>query len=74
MIANNRNARGKDFSAYNIDTTNVSGELMWQFPKSKIQIVQKDKVWESYWLDIPADKIAVIKSTQLFETEQLVKK
>lgn len=73
-IANNKNAKGKDFSAYNIDTTNVGGEIVWQFPKKKIELVQKDKIWESYWLDIPADKITVVSSTQLFENAELVKK
>lgn len=67
-IASNTNASGKDFSSYQVDTVRVGGELMWQFPKGKIELVQKDKVWESVWLDIPADRIRVVKSTELFET------
>lgn len=71
-IAYNRNAKGKDFAAYNIDSTTVNGETVWQFPKNKIELVQKDKVWEDYWLDIPAERITVAKSMQLFEGEKLV--
>ena len=55
-------------------TTTVGGETLWQFPKGKIETVQRDKVWESYWLDIPAENMTVAKSTQLFETAELVEK
>jgi zinc protease len=73
-IANNRNAKGKSFTDYNIDSTYVNGERVWQFPLSKIEIVQMDKVWEGVWLDIPADRITVARSTQLFEGKTLIEK
>ncbi len=66
-IVMNRNAKGKDFASYNIDKVQAAGEEVWQFPVSKIEGVQKDKVWESGWLDIPAERIRVVKSTELFE-------
>ncbi|MBI2619276.1 MAG: insulinase family protein [Ignavibacteriales bacterium] len=66
-IAENRNAKGKDFSSYQVDTVRVAEEPVWQFPQTKIELVQKDKVWESVWLDIPAERIKVVKSTELFE-------
>lgn len=73
-IATNKNAKGKSFTDYNIDSVTVNGETLWQFPLSKIEIVQKDKVWESVWLDIPAARITVAKSTQLFESRKLIER
>ncbi|MEE9187686.1 MAG: pitrilysin family protein, partial [Bacteroidota bacterium] len=66
-IAENRNARGKNFKEYNIDFTVSNGDTLWQFPKNKMEVVQMDKVWEIYWLDIPSENIEVARSSQLFE-------
>lgn len=71
-IASDRNSKGKDFVSYNIDFTTVSGDTLWQFPKSKIEVVQMDKVWEEYWLDIPRENIHVVPSSQLFETGRFI--
>ncbi|MFQ5797084.1 MAG: M16 family metallopeptidase [Bacteroidota bacterium] len=73
-IAKNRNARGKDFNEYNIDFTTANGDTLWQFPKSKIEVVKMDKVWEAYWLDIPAENIQVARSSQLFENRNFIAK
>ena len=73
-IAHNRNSSGKKFAEYNVDSTQVNGETVWQFPVSKIELVQKDEVWENVWLDIPVDRIIVAKSTQLFESGKLIEK
>ncbi|HEY4644292.1 MAG TPA: hypothetical protein VIH68_06205, partial [Bacteroidota bacterium] len=71
-IASDRNSKGKDFESYNIDFTTAPGDTLWQFPKSKIEVVQTDKVWESYWLDIPRENIQVVPSSQLFETGRFI--
>ena len=71
-IASDRNSKGKDFESYNIDFTTAPGDTLWQFPKSKIEVVQMDKVWESYWLDIPRENIHVVPSSQLFETGRFI--
>lgn len=71
-IAGNRNAGGKNFKDYNIDFTISNGDTLWQFPKNKIEAVQKDQVWENHWLDIPADNITVARSDQLFETSRFI--
>lgn len=73
-IAENRNARGKNFKEYNIDFTVSNGDTLWQFPKNKMEVVQKDKVWETYWLDIPSENIEVARSSQLFEDRNFIAK
>jgi len=71
-IAKNQNAQGKNFKEYNIDFTTANGDTLWQFPKNKIEMIQMDKVWEAYWLDIPAGNIQVARSSQLFETSNYI--
>ncbi len=71
-IAQNRNARGKSFKEYNIDFTTVNGDTLWQFSRSKMEVVEMDKVWESYWLDIPEENIEIARSNQLFENRNFI--
>jgi zinc protease len=66
----NRNARGKDPAAYNIDSLVVDGEKMWKLTEQKLKILQKDKVWEETRLEIPLQKIKVVKSDWLFESSE----
>ncbi|MDZ7290616.1 MAG: insulinase family protein [candidate division KSB1 bacterium] len=71
-IANNRNAAGKNFKEYNIEFRAVNGDTLWQFPKSKMDLVQMDKVWEEYWLNLAPENIRVVKAEQVFEDGRFV--
>ncbi|MDZ7343925.1 MAG: insulinase family protein [candidate division KSB1 bacterium] len=71
-IANNRNAAGKNFKEYNIEFRVANGDTLWQFSKNKMALVQLDKVWEQYWLNLAPENIRVVKAEQLFETRQWV--
>lgn len=71
-IAGNRNAAGKNFKEYNIEFSAANGDTLWQFSESKMKLVQTDKVWEEYWLNLAPENIRVLKAEQIFEDKMFV--
>ncbi len=71
-IAAGEHAKGKDASAYNFPATEVDGELVYETPENMRSVVEKDRLWEAYPLNLDEDRIRVIKSTQLFESNRFV--
>ena len=71
-IAAGQNAGGKDAAAYNFPSREVDNELVYDIPENKRAVVEKDRLWEAYPLNLSAGRIRVVSSTQLFESARLV--
>jgi zinc protease len=61
-IANNTNAQAKTMAEYHIAEP---------VPPEKEEMLQQDKEWLAYHLNIVAEKIKVVRSQQLFETAEI---
>lgn len=70
-IAQNRNAAGKSPAEYQIDSEDKAGGKIWQVPASKLDILQMDRVWAEYWLEIPRDRIRTVPAAKMFEDASL---
>ena len=71
-IGASANATGKDYAAYNFETIEVDGQTEYVIPDAKRAMLEKDDWWEAYDLAIPAGRIRVVRSTQLFESYNLI--
>jgi zinc protease len=71
-IASDRNARGKSLLDYNFEFETTDADTLWKLTRGHLDIVQMDKVYETYWLDIPESNIRVVKAADLFETPALL--
>ncbi len=67
-IATNQNAGGKSLKDYQLDTEEREGTKYWLVPEARIETLKRDAVWETYPLNIPRNRIRVVKAEQMFET------
>ena len=71
-IAAGQNAGGKDAAAYDFPSREVDDELVYDIPEDKRAVVEKDRLWEAYPLNLSAGRIRLVSSTQLFESARLI--
>lgn len=66
-IAADRASSGKSPEAYQIDSEEKGGQKFWHVPAAKLDIVEMDRVWAEYWLDIPRQRIQIVPAAKMFE-------
>ena len=71
QIVSNGPVWGKRPEDYQIEVKTAAGQKIYTLPEAKLKLLQQDAVWAHTWLDIPADRIRVIRAEDLFEAVPL---